>query len=178
MKSKISDQLQTKGMFLKQKMKQWFSLVCLYQHATFLTDLILSASDKKVVNIKLFLLKAVSWTKDDGIQREERDLVVEFIFSLGVLFSSSWRGFLFACCITIYMQVIWVCRGREGGREFLLINPLWQLLCSFSICKLLKKLRIETEKKIIKSSAVIWHPILSLFLMTCPLTFFYNVSDF
>lgn len=72
-----------------------------------------------------------------------------------------------------------VCRSSEcfQGLGISAKNPFWQSVCSFNICKLLKKLRIETKKKI-RSSAVTWHSILSLFLMTCPLTFFYNVSDF
>lgn len=37
----MNNHLQAKDMFLKQKMKQWVSLVCLYQHRAFLTDLIL-----------------------------------------------------------------------------------------------------------------------------------------
>lgn len=40
-KSKMNNHLRAKDMFLKQKMKQRVSLVCLYQHRAFLTDLIL-----------------------------------------------------------------------------------------------------------------------------------------
>lgn len=76
------------------------------------------------------------------------------------------RGFVGLLNI-LFKWFIW--GGGEG--KFLLINSLWQLLCSFNISKLLNKLGLETEKKI-RSSAVIWHPILSLFPMTCPLTRF------
>lgn len=56
----MTNHLQATDMFQEQKMKLWVPLVCLYQHRAFLTDLILTSSEKKVITNKLFLLKALS----------------------------------------------------------------------------------------------------------------------
>lgn len=158
---------------LKQNMKQWVSLVCLYQHRAFLTDLILlsirqESHHQQIVPTESTVLNK-GWYNLKGTERTSGSL---FPFS-GLSSAPPEEGLWF------FVALLFVCRSSEccQGLGISAKNSFWQLLYSFSICKLLNKLRIETEKRI-RSSAVIWHDILSLFLMTCPLTFFYNVSDF
>lgn len=115
------------------------------------------------MTIKFFWPKALSWAKVDAVQREQRELVIGLVFSWGLVQIVLKR----VCCSTIY--AIYKRRSSESTGEFLLIKLLQQLLYSFRTCVLLNKLRKERR---IRSSAVIWHPIFSLFVLTCPLTFF------
>lgn len=173
-KSKMNNHLRAKDMFLKQKMKQRVSLVCLYQHRAFLTDLILisirqESHHQQIVPTESTVLNK-RWYNLKG--RERTSGKVCFL-SQGSVQLFLKRVFGFSLHYYLYAGHPECCQGLGISAK----NHFWQLLCSFSICKLLNKLRIKTEKRI-RSSAVIWHAILSLFLMTCPLTFFYNVSDF
>lgn len=170
----MNNHLRAKDMFLKQKMKQRVSLVCLYQHRAFLTDLILisvrqESHHQQIVPTESTVLNK-GWYNLKGRERTNGRVCFLSQGSVQLLLK---RVFGF------FVALLFVCRSSEccQGLGISAKNHFWQLLCSFSICKLLNKLRIETEKRI-RSSAVIWHAILSLFLMTCPLTFFYNVSDF
>lgn len=163
-----------KDMFLKQNMKQWVSLVCLYQHRAFLTDLILlsirqESHHQQIVPTESTVLNK-GWYNLKGTERTSGRVCFLSQGSVQLLLEEG---------LWFFVALLFVCRSSEccQGLGISAKNSFWQLLYSFSICKLLNKLRIETEKRI-RSSAVIWHDILSLFLMTCPLTFFYNVSDF
>lgn len=134
---------QTKGMFLKQKMKQWVSLVCLYQHRAFLTDLILVLNRQESHHYQMFPAKSTVLNKGwcNSKVRERTSGGVSFLSwdSVQLLLKSVFVGLL----NTPFKWFIW--GGREG--KFLLLNSLWQLLCSFNIFRLLNKLRLETEKK-------------------------------